>query len=394
MSLPPPPSLSEMGINSNENFDPGKNYVSETSDETPALPGLASPQSIIEKIEFYNSVSSICNFFDTIQISAHQSFSLQANRTSMSQENKEKDLDPLRQSISKQESMNKPKIKLPNSSGVAAIQSSLQNKPIYCTTPAVEYSHYSTNANVKPDNVVPFNLNSNGFQQVVNNEQKRIQNQISSPVMLRKPTQNKNEDSETKTPVLRRKQVSFNDTPSPISSNMFKKKSNVSLPDPQNLNSLIKPPLPKRNENTRLSSSPVKIAESCDPPVDFLKDLQRVMRKKWQVAQKCKLEPTTTPHEILGFREYPILSEDYKETNVSNWVQEHYGHCGHPPNLYENITSKPNDKTSDQVDNRFSVTSGSTLDGSTSGSKKKPPPPIPKRSENTHLSNISIQKSH
>lgn len=70
-----------------------------------------------------------------------------------------------------------------------------------------------------------------------------------------------------------------------------------------------------------------------DPPKDFLKDLQRVMRKKWQVAQKCKLEPSTTPHEVLGFRDPPAMLPDYKETNVSNWVQEHYG----PNNFYENV---------------------------------------------------------
>lgn len=317
-------------------------------------------------------------------------FIFQANRGfSTCQEIKEKDSDPtFRNSVSKQDSINKPKIALLNSPVVAAIQSSLQNKSIYCNTPPVEYANYSVNANMKTDNT--YNSNANGFQ-----------NQISSPILMRKPMQNKiddrilKEDSETKTPVLRRKQVSFNDNPPPISSNILKKKSNVTFPDSPNVNCLIKPPLPKRNENTRLSS-PGKLSDSAsDPPVDFLKDLQRVMRKKWQVAQKCKLEPTTTPHEILGFREYPILSEDYKETNVSNWVQEHYGHCGqgNPPNLYENITSKPNEKAPDYVDNRYSVTSSSTHDGST-GSKKKPPPPIPKRSENTQLSAISIQKSH
>lgn len=40
-----------------------------------------------------------------------------------------------------------------------------------------------------------------------------------------------------------------------------------------------KPPPPKRAETTKLSS-PKKLA---DPPMEFLKDLQRVMRKKWQV---------------------------------------------------------------------------------------------------------------
>lgn len=54
-----------------------------------------------------------------------------------------------------------------------------------------------------------------------------------------------------------------------------------------------KPPPPRRSENTRLSSGPLP-----EPEPDFLKDLQRVMQRKWQVAQKCKQEPTTTPHEV------------------------------------------------------------------------------------------------
>lgn len=41
-----------------------------------------------------------------------------------------------------------------------------------------------------------------------------------------------------------------------------------------------KPPPPKRSETTKLTS-PKRLQ---DPPTDFLKDLQRVMRKKWQVS--------------------------------------------------------------------------------------------------------------
>lgn len=42
-----------------------------------------------------------------------------------------------------------------------------------------------------------------------------------------------------------------------------------------------KPAPPKRSESTKLTS-PKKLVE---PPVEFLKDLQRVMRKKWQVRR-------------------------------------------------------------------------------------------------------------
>ncbi|KAJ8946265.1 hypothetical protein NQ318_004634 [Aromia moschata] len=123
-------------------------------------------------------------------------------------------------------------------------------------------------------------------------------------------------------PSFQRK-VNFQEPTSPKKSN---KKISFNL-IPQEVPPLPKkPPPPKRSETTGLSS-PKKLVE---PPTDFLKDLQRVMRKKWQVAQKCKLEPDTTPHEVLGFRDPPALLPDYKEHNVSNWVQEHYG----PNNLY------------------------------------------------------------
>lgn len=146
-----------------------------------------------------------------------------------------------------------------------------------------------------------------------------------------------------------------------------------------------KPPPPKRNENTKLTS-PKKLANSnAAPPTDFLKDLQRVMRKKWQVAQKCKLEPSTTPHEVLGFRDPPPPVADYKETNVSNWVQEHYGR----DNLYENIYRTNPDAVveyaTSPVHSRHDYKSVGDI------RSKRPPPPPPKRSETTQL---STQKLH
>ncbi|CAF4752469.1 unnamed protein product [Pieris macdunnoughi] len=130
-----------------------------------------------------------------------------------------------------------------------------------------------------------------------------------------------------------------------------------------------KPIPPRRNESTRLSS-PKKLADSnSNPPTDFLKDLQRVMRKKWQVAQKCKLEPTTTPHEVLGFREYP-LSDDYKETSVSMWVQEHYGAGSVEDPFYENVYGRETMPVRREEPKPI---------------KKRPPPAPPKRSDSTHL---------
>lgn len=170
-------------------------------------------------------------------------------------------------------------------------------------------------------------------------------------------------------PHVQRK-VNFQDTASPKKTT---KKISFNLV-PQEVPPLPKkPPPPKRSDSTKLSS-PKKLVE---PPVDFLKDLQRVMRKKWQVAQKCKLEPTTTPHEVLGFRDPPVLLPDYKEHNVSNWVQEHYG----PNNVYENIYRENSENVVEYA------TSPVHVRGDYVGSKsKRPPPPPPKRSETTHLS--------
>lgn len=149
-----------------------------------------------------------------------------------------------------------------------------------------------------------------------------------------------------------------------------------------------KPTPPRRSDSTRLTS-PKKLAASDQaPPGDFLKDLQRVMRKKWQVAQKCKLDSTTTPHEVLGFRDPPPAVADYRETNVSNWVQEHYG----ADNLYENVyatdphgpveyaSSPARQSTVRFADENRSMNIVNAIAG-----KRRPPPPPPKRAETTHL---------
>lgn len=160
------------------------------------------------------------------------------------------------------------------------------------------------------------------------------------------------------------------------------------------------PPVPKRSEKTKLTS-PKKLSNSASaPPTEFLKDLQRVMRKKWQVAQKCKLEPTTTPHEVLGFRD-PPPGDDYRETNVSNWVEQHYGGVGDVlvDNLYENVYPTSNNVYSTQpvsIQRRPSSISSSTTSSSTVGGvrcKRKPPPP-PLRSETTQLSTSSNSNAH
>ncbi|CAH0754233.1 unnamed protein product [Bemisia tabaci] len=135
------------------------------------------------------------------------------------------------------------------------------------------------------------------------------------------------------------------------------------------------------------------------PSEDFLQDLQRVMRRKWQVAQKCKLDVKMTPHEVLGFRDPPPGEADYRETNVSNWVQEHYGSSTNSSqyNLYENIFAKstPNKSTILNTNSNPGTHKPKTVTFNLPPSpviipdsvpivKKRPPPPPP-RAETTQL---------
>ncbi|XP_023169231.2 ras-associated and pleckstrin homology domains-containing protein 1 isoform X2 [Drosophila hydei] len=185
------------------------------------------------------------------------------------------------------------------------------------------------------------------------------------------------------------------------------------------------PLLPPRSDLSRLSgcsqngsdvvTSPKRLQESAsNPPRDFLKDLQRVMRKKWQVAQKCKLEPATTPHEVLGFRDFnneDLLaahnlnsgansSHYYRETaNVSHWVQEHYEYAHNEYALYENVHAQSNGAAAATAAVIGGVATSmvdaagpppvpppaAVADATAALRKKRPPPPPPKRSDSTHL---------
>lgn len=178
-------------------------------------------------------------------------------------------------------------------------------------------------------------------------------------------------------PVLLRRKVYFEDQV-PVSPRRCSSRCSDSSSTGSNA-----PPPPPRSDATRLSSvsqtSPKRLSESqSNPPREFLKDLQRVMRKKWQVAQKCKLDTTTSPHEVLGFRDFngelsPDHSSHYyrESSNVSNWVQEHYGMDSLYENLGENMGTEP--------------ISQQPYAGQTVLIKKRPPPPPPRRSESTQL---------
>lgn len=219
------------------------------------------------------------------------------------------------------------------------------------------------------------------------------------------------------------KKVSFADSPVLLRRKMHS-------PEPMEPFYAPGPLPPPRNDLTRLSNcssnissvsqqqdfgSPKRLQESTsNPPRDFLKDLQRVMRKKWQVAQKCKLEPATTPHEVLGFRDFSseeLLAHNlnsnshyYRDTgNVSNWVQEHYGAGAAPPPpmneyaLYENVHNSNSPSGNMLMEPQFSNPSTTSNNAAAAAAaaaaalalanqrKKRPPPPPPKRSDSTHL---------
>jgi Ras-associated and pleckstrin homology domains-containing protein 1 len=83
---------------------------------------------------------------------------------------------------------------------------------------------------------------------------------------------------------------------------------------------------------------------------------------------------------VLGFRDAPLVTGGethyYRETsNVSNWLQEHYG----MDSLYENLG------TNQGVEPGYPVTNRMTAPQLGSAIKKRPPPPPPKRSEKTQL---------
>jgi hypothetical protein len=65
-------------------------------------------------------------------------------------------------------------------------------------------------------------------------------------------------------------------------------------------------------------------------PRAFLADLQKVMNKKWQVAEKCRADRAVTPHEVLGFRDEPPLLQQQQQqvglyshsSAIGAWVME------------------------------------------------------------------------
>lgn len=229
------------------------------------------------------------------------------------------------------------------------------------------------------------------------------QDMPSSPASLSSPQHQQQQQQKSvkfaDSPVLLRRKVCFEDE---VVNGQQLQQPNSGSPRHRQSKDLPAPLPPPRAEGTRLSTTmtaPRRLADSTsNPPQDFLQDLQRVMRKKWQISQKCKLEPATTPHEVLGFRDFDangVKIENFhldsinstpfyrESSNVSNWVQEHYG------NVAAGAANGAGAAAMVTVDSLYANLGMGATERCPIPSmpimKKRPPPPPPKRNTTTVL---------
>jgi amyloid beta A4 precursor protein-binding family B protein 1-interacting protein len=104
--------------------------------------------------------------------------------------------------------------------------------------------------------------------------------------------------------------------------------------------------IPKYSPAAPIRHNPKKLSFGQDSndnynslPRSFLDNLQKVMSKKWQVAEKCRANEETTPHEVLGFRDEPINKVGQpnlysKNSSIGAWVLETQMYA-HAPQYYE-----------------------------------------------------------
>ncbi|XP_035231428.1 ras-associated and pleckstrin homology domains-containing protein 1-like isoform X2 [Stegodyphus dumicola] len=146
--------------------------------------------------------------------------------------------------------------------------------------------------------------------------------------------------------------------------------------------SQFKPSPPKRSENTKLSSAftaPQRRSASASaapydqeeyPPETFLKNLQKVMVRKWKVAQQLSLDNnSSTSHQILGFRDpnylpaasHPLQRSPSSPPPLPNHTDRHH---------FIRSTSQSRPEMS-RMENKTYV----------ANAKKQAPPPPPKSSK-------------
>ena len=105
------------------------------------------------------------------------------------------------------------------------------------------------------------------------------------------------------------------------------------LPEPSEPVLKYSPQGPIRNNPKKLSAN-----ENYNSlPRTFLDNLQKVMNKKWQVAEKCRQNESPSPYEVLGFRDETVAavgqpSMSTKNSAIGAWVLETQLYAGSPYN--------------------------------------------------------------
>ena len=195
---------------------------------------------------------------------------------------------------------------------------------------------------------------------------------------------------------------------------------------------------PIRNPNPKKLSFGQDTTENYSSlPRAFIDNLQKVMNKKWQVAEKCRENVETSPYAVLGFRDEPVNKVGQpnmysKNSAIGAWVLEtqmyaqapnyyqqdgqgqqlpHHqlqpcfqvenvvprGQCVHVPELgdygqfdiyrhngaQQPVVLREPEPSYDPARANPSV----YIDPRARANKTKRPPPPPRRSENTQLSN-------
>merc|ERR1711971_1274345 len=87
----------------------------------------------------------------------------------------------------------------------------------------------------------------------------------------------------------------------------------------------------------KITWAEAEAGDSSSLPRSFLESLQKVMNKKWQVAEKCQANVEMTPHKVLGFRtEKPVSKVGQpnlysKNSAIGAWVLETQMYAHEPP---------------------------------------------------------------
>lgn len=252
------------------------------------------------------------------------------------------------------------------------------------------------------------------------------------------PSLKRNTSSPVCSPKRNGRRISFDDNVQMIDDKLESKKEFFPF---------VRKPMPPPNKLYGESSS------EAAPPKAFLQDLQRVMNKKWQIAEKCRQDVSTSPHQVLGFRDADLQNlvgqpQRYsRDDSVGAWVLQSQQFNSHNEPLYA-VARKPRSQhyaappvasppvilreptpeydpyssltngsyhQSDRADvsnystltfqnqtatspappqlasvHRNSFRSNSSSSLSSGGQSRKPPPPPPKRSENTQLTTTNL----